>query len=82
MDSRQQEVSLLRAANASGYLNPIFEYLARKIRDAEKPERPQGQEWPFVRAFKDGELNAYLEMHRWLEGRTRVSPDAAENTGG
>lgn len=75
-------VAKLRAARAQGLLDPIIEFIERSIRDATMPERPTGPEWPYERAWRDGELSAYVKTLRWIDGRSKPSPDAAENTGG
>ena len=74
------EAELLRSARAQGLLEPVFAYLRREIEKVEKPLEPTGAEWPYLRAFKDGEVSLGLRVLKGLENRSKPAPDEAENT--
>ena len=80
MDKAQQEVDLLKTARAQGFLEPIFDYLTREIKRSSKPEEPSGPEWSHKRAFNDGRTVEAKSIFDWLDGRSKLSPDGAQNT--
>lgn len=84
MDQRKvdplEEAGQLRAARAQGLLDPIFRRLRDMIGAAEEPVEPIGAEWPYVRAFRDGELKSLLRFASWLDMRSKPSSDATKNT--
>ena len=77
---RSQEIKVLRLARVEGRLDPIFRYLSEQIGLTERPIAPEGPEWPYKRAWNDGNTAAFLKVYKWLENITLPSPDAAENT--
>ena len=59
---------------------PLFEMLEDEIDRATRPEEPSGPEWPYVRAFRDGEANAIEKIAAWIKRMSKPSPDGAQNT--
>ena len=76
----RREAGKLRAARAQGLLDPLLDYLNRQIGLTNSPEMPMGPEWAFQRAFADGQTQQTMKILDWIEGRTSISPDEAENT--
>ena len=70
----------LRRAHADGALDGLIEFLAGRIDRHELPGEPMGPEWPYARAFHDGQLNEATTIAKWLDARLRKSPDGAKNT--
>lgn len=70
----------LRRAHADGALDGLLEFLNGRIARHEVPGEPTGAEWPYKRAFQDGQLSEAVAVVKWLEGRLKKSPDGAKNT--
>lgn len=64
-----------------GLLEPLLEYLEIQIRVASRPLEPEGSDWPYSRAFRDGEASQAVKTLSWIEGRSHTTPDGAQNTG-
>jgi len=74
------EQQALSRAKADGSLEPIFRYLESEIGLASKPEKPNGAEWPYKRAYRDGRMSLAEDLIQFINGRTSYSPDVAQNT--
>lgn len=72
----------LRRAYESGALDILMDYLKGRVERHELPQEPSGAEWPYKRAFCDGQLSEAAACYKWLVGRVKKSPDGAENTEG
>jgi hypothetical protein len=72
----------LQRAHSDGALEGLIEFIESEVKRHEVPSEPTGAEWPYRRAFQDGQLNQAMAIHRWLAGRLKKSPDGAENTEG
>ena len=70
----------LREARQLGLLNELFLHLEKEVGNAEAPLEPTGPEWPYKRAFKDGELNGLVKLTAWLDSRSKPTPVGAQNT--
>lgn len=80
MATSKQERITLTAAKNQGHLDPILDYLARKIAERSKPMPVEGPEWPLKRAEADGGLKDLRNTLTWILDRTNFTPDGAENT--
>jgi len=69
----------MRVIKAQGLLEPLLEYLDREIERLGKPIKPEGTEWPFLRAYNDGGVAAVNGLKVHLISRAKA-PDEAENT--
>jgi hypothetical protein len=72
----------LRRAHSDGALDGLIEFIEAQVSRHELPVEPTGAEWPYKRAFQDGQLNEAVTIHKWLAARIKKSPDGAENTEG
>ena len=80
MERGQRDRDLLKAARAQGLLDPLFDYLVRRVNKLTEPEEPSGSEWPYKRAYRDGMIKEAAKVLEWLDGRSKLSPDEAKNT--
>ncbi len=78
---RSRQAALQRA-HSDGALDGLLEFLNGRIVRHEVPGEPTGAEWPYKRAFHDGQLSEAVAVVKWLEGRLKQSPDGAKNTEG
>ena len=67
-------------ARNSGLLDPLFKYLKKRVAKCSDPLEPTGAEWPYLRARQDGRAKEAKAIMNWLEGRSKPSPDEAQNT--
>ena len=72
--------ALLAAARAQGLLEPLLSYLDRRIEENSKSEKPEGPEWPLKRAYQDGAANEAKDIRKWLNNRSKPTPDGALNS--
>jgi hypothetical protein len=78
---RAQQAAL-RRAHSDGALDGLIAFIESQVSRHELPTEPTGAEWPYKRAFQDGQLSGAVTIHRWLAARLKKSPDGAENTEG
>ena len=71
---------LLTSAKQQGALEPLIDFLEDQIGLASDSIEPEGAEWPYKRAYRDGMLGMAQKTLEWLQGRTNYSPDVAQNT--
>lgn len=78
---KPQEVNRrLKAARNHGNLDPIFRWIEDEVAKREKPDEPQGPEWPYKRAYSDGFVDGLSRLYRWIVARSEASADAPSNT--
>jgi hypothetical protein len=76
----QRDSRKLSEAKRLGLLEPLFDYLQRTLAQKQGGLEPTGPEWPYLRAFRDGEAKNAASTLAWLHSRCNISPDGAQNT--
>ena len=71
---------MLLSARQQGLLEPVFQYLEQRIGALSASISPESDNWLVRRSYADGGQHELEQLLMWLDGRSKPSPDAAQNT--